>query len=118
MPPVILARRLKKEKRCRRRLQEEAETATAQQQREQQREQQQRAEQRERERAEQREKMKSGSLGSLSDQETCRSPPIQTIQPIQAAAQEAIRSMNGGDRRPSCPDVYEKGEWVRGSRPH
>ncbi|XP_041454310.1 dachshund homolog 1-like isoform X2 [Lytechinus variegatus] len=92
---AILARRLKREKRSRRRLQEQAESTTQQQQQQQQRE---------REREQQ--KMK----GSMSDQEPSRSPPIQTIQPIQAAAQESIRALNGGDRRPSCPDVYEKEE--------
>eukprot|EP00057_Strongylocentrotus_purpuratus_P012228 XP_011666702.1 PREDICTED: dachshund homolog 1 isoform X4 [Strongylocentrotus purpuratus] len=95
---AILVRRLKREKRSRRRLQEQAESTTQQQQ-----------QQREREREQQ--KMK----GSLSDQEPSRSPPIHTIQPIQAVAQESIRALNGGDRRPSCPDVYEKGEWLRGS---
>ncbi|XP_063970698.1 dachshund homolog 1-like isoform X7 [Lytechinus pictus] len=91
---AILVRRLKREKRSRRRLQEQAESTTQQQQQQQ----------REREREQQ--KMK----GSMSDQEPSRSPPIQTIQPIQAAAQESIRALNGGDRRPSCPDVYEKEE--------
>ncbi|XP_030836606.1 dachshund homolog 1 isoform X7 [Strongylocentrotus purpuratus] len=90
---AILVRRLKREKRSRRRLQEQAESTTQQQQ-----------QQREREREQQ--KMK----GSLSDQEPSRSPPIHTIQPIQAVAQESIRALNGGDRRPSCPDVYEKEE--------
>ncbi|XP_071511003.1 uncharacterized protein [Diadema antillarum] len=83
----ILIRRLKKEKRSRRRLQEQVESSSQQQQQQQQ--------------------QQKAMKGSLSDQEPSRSPPIQTIQPIQAA-QDPLRALNGGDRRPSCQDVYEK----------